>query len=149
MCTPFDITNAEHKALLNRIIAGDVVLFLGSGFSRGAMSSIKDSTTGGYESLPGVKELRKKLFSEVLNMDEVAEYSLKDLCEECKADNPAKYTEFMKRIFTTSSINAFHKLYANIKWKQIYTINGKRKINYRQHSIQQNAQKNHRASARW
>ena len=123
MCTPFDITNAEHKALLNRIIAGDVVLFLGSGFSMGAMSSIKDCTTGTYEPLPGVKELRKKLLSDVLNMDEAVDYSLKELCEECKADNLAKYTEFMKRFFTTSSICDFHNLYANIRWKQIFTIN--------------------------
>ena len=122
MCTPLDINKAEHKALLNRIIGGDIVLFLGSGFSMGAMSSIKDSTTGDYEPLPSVNELRNKLFAEVLNTEESDE-TLKEICEECQNDNRSKYGEFMHKAFKTTSVCDFHRAYADINWKQIFTIN--------------------------
>ena len=41
MCKPLDFEDSQHKILMNRIISGDIILFLGSGFSLGAVSCLE------------------------------------------------------------------------------------------------------------
>lgn len=41
MYKQLDITDPEHKRLINRIALGDTVLFLGAGFSLGAIGDIR------------------------------------------------------------------------------------------------------------
>ena len=46
MCKKLDANDKDHHALLERMARGEVTLFLGSGFSLGAKSYYKDTTTG-------------------------------------------------------------------------------------------------------
>lgn len=122
MCKPLDINNKDHKALLNRIISGDIVLYLGSGFSLGAIGSFFDRDTQKRMLLPGVEQLKKILTNEVLNIDNV-EGTLKDICEDCQDDNSSKYARIMRDIFTVTSVQNFHNMYADFDWKSIFTTN--------------------------
>ena len=122
MCKPLDVNDKDHKALLNRIVGGEIVLYLGSGFSLGAIGNFFDRNTQKKMSLPGVEQLKKILTNEVLNIDTV-EGTLKDICEDCQDDNYSKYARVMRDIFTVTSVQNFHNMYANFDWKCIFTTN--------------------------
>ena len=123
MCKPLDIDNREHKALLERIISGDVVLFLGSGFSIGAKCKKRSEDLETYDDIPNVKKLKSLLAQDFLHDAEAENDNLMEICEECQETNASQYAEYMRSLFTTSSICGFHKDYSSINWKEIYTIN--------------------------
>ena len=116
-----DFQDKDHLALVNRILKGDIVLFLGSGFSMGAISRYKKSNE--LVPIPNVKQLKKLLVTEVLDNDKIEDESLKDLCEECQSDCKSKYAEFMRKIFTVKYLGTYHKLYSYFSWKNIFTVN--------------------------
>lgn len=122
MCKPLDFDNQEHKRLLNRIASGDIALFLGAGFSMGAIGSYIDKDNNKNIPLPNVKELKNILSKELL-YDDSTEESLKEICEECQEDNRERYSQLMSRLFNAKMIQDFHKEYALIDWKAIYTTN--------------------------
>lgn len=122
MCKPLDFENIDHKALLNRIISGDVALFLGSGFSLGAIGSFVNEETGLKSAIPTVQQLKETLCSEILYTEYEGE-TLKDICEDCQCDNNARYAKLMRDIFRVSAVQDFHKMYAAIEWKSIFTTN--------------------------
>lgn len=122
MCKPLDFENPDHKALANRIMNGDTVLFLGSGFSMGAVGHYRKQDAEAWQPLPDVKGLKRILSKEILS-EENTEDTLKNICEDCQEENMAQYSRLMRNIFTVSSVAEFHKLYAEVEWKNIYTIN--------------------------
>lgn len=121
MCKPLDFNDNEHKGLLNRIKSGDMVLFLGSGFSLGAVGCLKDDKNKNI-SIPNVQQLKAILSNQILYTDTV-EGTLKEICEDCQFDNISRYAQLMRDLFRISSVQDFHKLYAQINWKSIFTIN--------------------------
>ena len=60
MYKPLDFEDNEHKTLMNRIAVGDIILFLGSGFSLGAVGSLEDEDKKKIP-LPNVEQLKKLL----------------------------------------------------------------------------------------
>ncbi len=122
MCKPLNFEDQEHRRLLNRIKSGDTVLFLGAGFSLGAIGSHIDSESGKKIPLPNAKKLKEILVKELL-YGEACEDSLKEICEECQEDNKERYPQLMKELFRASTIQDFQKEYAQIEWKAIYTTN--------------------------
>lgn len=129
MCKPLDINEKDHKALLNRIINGDIVLYLGSGFSFGAIGNLLDQDTQERVPLPGVEQLKKILCNEVLDIEEV-EGSLRDICEDCQDDNSLKYARIMREIFNVTLVQEFHNMYADYDWKNIFTTNVDNVVEY-------------------
>lgn len=69
MCRPLDFEIREHKELVNRIIDGEAVLFLGSGFSQGSVGSYREEETGNLLPLPDVSEL-KQILSDFIDRTE-------------------------------------------------------------------------------
>ena len=65
MCKPLDFEDSQHKILMNRIISGDIILFLGSGFSLGAVSCLEGEDNRKVP-FPSVDELKKLLSKTVL-----------------------------------------------------------------------------------
>ncbi len=122
MCKPLDFEIREHKELVNRIIDGEAVLFLGSGFSQGSVGSYRDEETGNLLPLPDASELKQILLRKVLYTDETEE-SLKVICEDCQEDVPMLYAKVMRELFTVSTIQEFQKMYADINWKAVFTTN--------------------------
>lgn len=123
MCRPLDIENKDHKVLVERILNGDVVLFLGSGFSIGAKRKQKDFWGDDDLTIPGVSQLKKILATKLLNDKEMENEKLMEICEECQEDNKSKYIECLRSLFSVGEVCDFHKLYKQISWKQIFTIN--------------------------
>lgn len=121
MCKPLNPELHEHKILLNRIASGDVVLFLGSGFSLGAMGSLLDDE-GKKIALPNVQQLKEILSNKILYTNKV-DGTLKDICEDCQEDNCSHYAQIMRDLFRVSSFQKFHELYAEVNWKSIFTTN--------------------------
>lgn len=128
MFKPLDFADSEHKALLNRINSGNAVLFLGSGFSIGAIGSLVDDKNNKIK-IPDVQQLKKILSDKVLYMNET-EGTLKEICEDCQYDNGACYAQVMREAFTVSEVADFHKLYAEFDWKNIFTTNVDNVIEY-------------------
>lgn len=122
MCKELDFNNDDHKSLFKRIFSGEIVLFLGSGFSMGAIGSLVDEETGRKLPIPNVTQLKNILSSRILYTD-YDDIKLKELCEECQEDNGARYAQLMKDIFRVSDIRDFHRLYSEIDWKKIFTTN--------------------------
>lgn len=121
MCKPLDFNDTEHRTLLNRIAAGDMILFLGSGFSLGAVGSLSDENSRKIP-IPNVQQLKNILAEKVLYIQEI-EGSLKDICEDCQDDNSPRYAHIMRELFKVSSVQEFHKMYADIDWKSVFTTN--------------------------
>lgn len=121
MCKPLDFEDSQHKILMNRIISGDIILFLGSGFSLGAVSCLEGEDNRKVP-FPSVDELKKLLSKTVLYTEEV-EGTLKDICEDCQEDNKARYAQIMRQLFKVYSVKEFHKQYTDIDWKKIFTVN--------------------------
>lgn len=113
--------NKDHIKLLNRIKKEDVILYLGAGFSMGAVSKMKDES-GNHIELPSVLKLKEILCKNMLTLDDLT-LSLKEMCEECKYDNVHQYENLMKDIFSVYKTADFHKKYAYVDWKKIYTVN--------------------------
>lgn len=132
MCKPLDFEDKDHKALLKRIMSGNVVLFAGSGFSLGAIGSMKDDERGQRIPIPNVGQLKTILTKMVLDSEEeqLEQLPLKEICEDCQEDNWERYAQIMKQVFKVSKVEEFHNLYAKIDWKSIYTTNVDNVIEY-------------------
>lgn len=61
MRKPLDFSISEQKALVNRIMEGKMVLFLGSEFSLGAVGNYQNKETGYFSPVPGVSVLKQIL----------------------------------------------------------------------------------------
>lgn len=121
MYKPLDFDDPDHKSLLNRIASGNVVLFLGSGFSLGAVGYLSDENNHKIP-IPNVQQLKEILSKKVLYID-YSEGTLKEICEDCQEDNGVYYAQIMRDLFRISSVENFHKLYAEVDWKSIFTTN--------------------------
>ena len=122
MCKKLDANDKDHHALLERMARGEVTLFLGSGFSLGAKSYYKDATTGERIFMPSVNALKELLARDILFTDPGTD-SLKQICEDCRAENRPQYESIMSNVFSASSIVGFQEKYAQINWKKIFTTN--------------------------
>lgn len=129
MCKPLNYEDKDHKALLRRILSGNVVLFVGSGFSIGAIGNMRDEETGEKIPIPNVGQLKSILTKEVLDSVE-EQLPLKEICEDCQEDNCERYSQVMKELFKVSKVEDFHHMYAKIDWKSIYTTNVDNVIEY-------------------
>lgn len=120
-----DKNNRDHKILLNKILGGEIVLFTGAGFSVGA-TNIRN------EPVPSVKDLQRVLIKEILNIteendreqfNEYFELNLKDLCDECEELNKSEFDKVLYKLFKVKSFDTHHKLYGEVDWKRVYTLN--------------------------
>ncbi len=88
----------------------------------GAIGSLKDEETGRKMPIPNVNQLKAILCSRVLYSED-SQLPLKEICEDCQYDNREQYTQIMKEAFAVSEVKDFHRMYADIEWKNIYTTN--------------------------
>lgn len=129
MCKPLDFEDSEHKVLLKRIMSGNVVLFVGAGFSLGAIGSMKDEKIGRKMPIPNVNQLKAILSSRILYSED-NQLPLKEICEDCQDDNSERYAQVMREVFRVSEVRDFHRMYVDIEWKSIYTTNVDNVIEY-------------------
>lgn len=119
----YELDVKTHKNLLDKIVAGEVILFTGAGFSLGA------KVQGDYILSTG--ELIDSLLTELLELkdpDEIARYKKKfnfqKLCQYCVNQvSEDAFSEFIVRKFKNSKPASFHYFYKEIDWKEIYTLN--------------------------
>lgn len=101
--------------LIKAVATGNVMLFLGAGFSKGAAS-----ITG--KNLP----LASVLANEVASLrDFDAEGDLSYATERylSEANNKAELIELLKDTFTVKSVQPYHKFIASVPWRRVYTTN--------------------------
>lgn len=111
----------DIKEIIQTINRGRAVLFVGAGFSRGAIGFNKE--------LPVAEELKNMIYESMgkpndsqKNLSVVADYFLTEYCK----DNPKALEDFiklMKNTFTVTKPEDYHVTLASLPWKRIYTTN--------------------------
>lgn len=113
----------KHKTFLDKIIRGDVVLFTGAGFSLGA--TVKNNP------ILSTQALIDKIINELLEEDDPEvikrikdRKSFQQICQLAisKITEDA-FGEFLVSCFKNVQPSEFHYKYANINWKEIFTLN--------------------------
>ena len=102
------------ESVIAKSYAGNTILFLGAGYSKGSVSS------SGLE-LPLADELSREIcklggFCEDDDLAYSADYYL-------KYNDPAKLVGMLKNRFNVTEIKDFHKFIARVSWRRIYTTN--------------------------
>lgn len=117
--------NKGNEEILKRcLLNGNVVLFLGAGFSYGSENE--------QGVLPKGKELQQEIFDKFVKgkvateeEKELQEYNLQDLCQ-CVYDYLNKQEELKDYIlsrFKRAKPKEYHLLLTTYDWKRIYTVN--------------------------
>lgn len=111
----------DIKEVIQTIYRGRAVLFVGAGFSRGAI--------GFKGELPVAEELKNIIYKSMgkpndsqKNLSVVADYFFKEYCKH----NPKALEDFiklMKDTFTVTEPQDYHVTLASLPWKRIYTTN--------------------------
>ncbi|WP_257939170.1 SIR2 family protein [Campylobacter lari] len=109
------------KDIIKKIHNGRAVLFVGAGFSQGAI--------GFNGELPVSNKLRD-MICKLMNRPEDDERKLSEIADffiegYCK-DNPEKLKEFIKQMkdtFTVKEVKSYHVSIASLPWRRIYTTN--------------------------
>lgn len=91
------------------------ILFLGSGFSRGATNIANNSPPNG-------KELRRH-FLKQLNLPSDTDYDLQVLSDEFAEDDPKKLRDELYRVFRLSALTAEQNALLDEPWRRIYSTN--------------------------
>lgn len=124
----------EQQLLENTLKTRNPILFLGAGFSKGAVCGKKEIPLG--------DELRKNILKTLFNskridqlklddedLKEIESYSLAELCEYINSEgeeSQAKLVDYIVKEFKGTYPNKkdpFHKLLPEYRWKKIYTLN--------------------------
>lgn len=111
----------DIKEIIQTIYRGRAVLFVGAGFSRGAIGFNKE--------LPVAEELTNMIYKLMgkpndsqKNLSVVADYFLTEYCKH----NPKALEDFiklMKDTFTVTDVKDYHATLASLPWRRIYTTN--------------------------
>lgn len=111
----------DIKEVTQTIYSGRAVLFVGAGFSRGAIGF-----NGELPVAEGLKnmiyDLMKKPNDSQKKLSVVADYFLKEYCKH----NPKAledFIELMKDTFTVKDVKDYHTTIASLPWRRIYTTN--------------------------
>lgn len=114
----------EIKKFDRILLKGSPVLFTGAGFSKYAQN-------GDGENIPDGTQLKRKLLTELLFLDEAEDdynelinYSLSDLCSYCEQERGSNnLKDFLVSTLSGCTPKKFHKIIANYPWKKVYTTN--------------------------
>lgn len=101
--------------LIKAIVAGNVMLFLGAGFSKGS-----SSITG--KNLPLASALANEVAS-LRSFDAEGDLSYATERYLSEANNKAELIELLKDTFTVKSVQPYHKFIASVLWRRVYTTN--------------------------
>lgn len=116
----------EKEVLADLLANKNPVLFLGAGFSLGAVQH------DGVTEIPGGGELARRLIEDLLGVPptapeygELKGYSLSKLCEYINTEKGSTQPlqDFITDIFKGARPAAFHKKLPKYAWKSIYTTN--------------------------
>lgn len=109
------------EEIIKKIYRGNAILFVGAGFSRGAL--------GFRGELPVSEELKKKICelmdksnNDSKNLAHIANFFIGNYCKAY----PEKLNEFirmMKETFTVVGVKPYHTTIASLPWRRIYTTN--------------------------
>lgn len=113
--------NKELKRILE---FEDPILFLGAGFSLGAMTQNgKDFPTGNQLKIEIIKELLK-IEEGTSDFDDLVKYNLSDICNYSENEKSvAHLTDFLVQMFQNAQPADFHELVSVYPWRKIYTTN--------------------------
>ncbi|MCJ7879705.1 hypothetical protein MUT85_24460, partial [Salmonella enterica subsp. enterica serovar Infantis] len=101
---------------LEYVLKGEALLFLGAGFSKGAINS-------NHEQVKDAKELSQKLFEE-MGMPYDPEKSLNVISEYFqKKEGRARLLELLRDEYSIKEVTGTHKTIMKYNWKRIYTTN--------------------------
>lgn len=101
---------------LEYVLKGEALLFLGAGFSKGAINS-------NHEQVKDAKELSQKLFAE-MGMLYDPEKSLNVISEYFqKKEGRARLLELLRDEYSIKEVTGTHKTIMKYNWKRIYTTN--------------------------
>lgn len=104
----------DINTAINLALEGNAILFAGSGFSYGA----KNLNGEGFHIGDGLRDIIAKDCgtSSLRPLSVVSEFYISERSDD-------ELIELLKREFTLSSIEAWHKTIMSIQWKRIYTTN--------------------------
>lgn len=112
----------KHKKFIEKVLRGDVLLLTGAGFSMG-------STIQGKPML-STNDLIEKILTDILeeNHDDMerikSRKSFQQICQLAITKiTEYEFNNFLERTFRNTIPAEFHYLYAEIDWKEIYTLN--------------------------
>lgn len=112
----------KHRKFIEKILKGDVLLLTGAGFSMGA-------TVQGKPML-STNDLVEKILTDILeennedmkriksrkNFQQICQLAISKITED-------EFNNFLERTFRNTLPAEFHYLYAEIDWKEIFTLN--------------------------
>ena len=101
--------------LIKAVAAGNVMLFLGAGFSKGS-----SSITG--KNLPLASALANEVAS-LRSFDAEGDLSYATERYLSEANNKAELIELLKDTFTVKRVQPYHKFIASVPWRRVYTTN--------------------------
>lgn len=104
----------DINTAINLALEGNAILFAGSGFSYGA----KNLNGEGFHTGDGLRDIIAKGcgITPTRPLSVVSEFYISERSDD-------ELIELLKREFTLSSIEAWHKTIMSIQWKRIYTTN--------------------------
>ncbi len=111
----------EIKDLIKKISYGNVLLFVGSGFSNKSKNVLNDSPPSVDKLIEEIKKLGN-IEENDLNLKDISDYYIEDLCK----FDPKKKTlliEKLKDLYTIKHANEIHKTIVSLPWRKIYTTN--------------------------
>jgi ABC-type dipeptide/oligopeptide/nickel transport system ATPase subunit len=113
----------KHKGLLDKILAGNVILFTGAGFSLTAKVRKNPIPTTGVLIDKIIEELLEETDLETIkrihlrkSFQQICQMAINKVTEE-------QFNNFLVRTFRNTNPSDFHYHYASINWKEIYTLN--------------------------
>jgi len=102
------------ESLPGTLNIADSILFVGSGFTRGA-------TNIAGSSVPTGAELRAKMAS-LLNM-EAGDFDFRDIAEALNERSPATLYNLLYESFTVAQLKSHQEIITSLPWRRIYTTN--------------------------
>ena len=112
----------KHKSLLDKIKNGEVSLLTGAGFSmeattrRGKILSTNDLIDKILSEILEYEESDKKRIKERKNLKQICQLAIDKITED-------EFNNILSRWFSDCKPSPFHKKYANIDWRELYTLN--------------------------
>ena len=104
------------------LLAGPPVLFLGAGFSHGAINKANAGDGKGIK-----KIIIEKLFRNDADREELEEMNLKEICEEAyRSNRKAELISLLTDCFRNTTFdkhNPYHQRLVEYPWKVIYSVN--------------------------
>ncbi|MDN5125875.1 SIR2 family protein [Aliarcobacter butzleri] len=121
MANNYEFDYSKHYALIEKIFRGEVILFTGAGFSLESQVRGKD--------ILSTDALVTKIIEELLEykeeaVDRIKKNDFRKICQlAINKVTEEVFRDFLVKNFSYTVPKEFHKDYAKVKWKEIFTLN--------------------------